>query len=596
MQSSSSSEGSGKESSGGSRGPHGRRHHREHGHGRHEGHHGSHHRGHHGGHDGEHSQEGGRGGWMKHREGRGEVKIAVAILCQDMNPYYQAVMVQLIKNAIRGGCKSKKGEFKRRHGGSKEKRKECFTSEKIKEVASELLKDKDKIIESIELVLTTLHEERAKMFPKNEENKEDAGMTKGPGAEMNFRGHRGFAREIADLITEWRHKGITDKEQQKEMAKKCLGKLRRERKKEMAKGAKKMVKKILSYELESTDRLYRKVIERVVTDAFIGYCHMKMATKRKKMLEMMKEGKFEMPEPKEGGEERRGGFGGRGGRGGWHHRGGWGGRMPRGPWGGHHMGPHMGPHMEGRDQKMLMRMMFQEFMLKKGLKFVLGYYKKVADDIKTCFEVVKGEVEGYFKESTSTEEYKMRAAGKIIAEIVSEALRVGGEKKSKEFYADCAKRYIKGCVTPCHKGCLKRCRKLVKSGLLLKGVKDKCVIGVASRWGAIACCQANGKAGCPETVCAEFINKWIDQFAPVVTEAIAVANEMDKELSKGSVEEVTKGKILGKFTFKYLTMNCPDGKFNKEDFKKFFKGLKEKMDKEYESMKMKCKEKPEETQ
>lgn len=575
MQSSSSSEDSGKERCGGSRGPHGRRYHRRHGH--HEG----------------HSQE--RDNWRKCREGRGEVSIGVAILCQDMNPYHQAVMVQLIKNAIRGGCKPQKEEFKKRHGASKERRKEFFTSEKVKEVANELLKDKDKIIESIELILEVLREERKKAMPAGEDVKQDKegeGVTKRFGSEMHFRGNKRFAKEIADLITEWRHKGITDKEQQREIVKKTMGKMRRNRKKEMARGAKKMVRKILSYELDCSDPLYRRVVERVVTDAFVGHCHMKMFHRRKKMFEMMKEGKFEMPqEPKEGEEEKQERHGGRGGR---HHRGRWGGRT-REAWGGP-MGHHMGPHMGGRGNKMFMRMMFQELMLKKGLKFVLGYYKKNAESIKTCFDVVKEVVEGCFKESEGTEEYKMRASGKVIAEIVSGALRAAGDKDSKEFYADYAKRYIKGCVTPCHKGLFKRCRKLVKSGLLLNGIKDKCVIGVASRWGAIACCQANGKAGCPEAVCAEFINKWIGQFTPIVIEAVAVANETAKELSKEPVEEQKGEKLLGKLTFGYLTMNCPDGKFDKEDFKKFMKGLKEKMDKEYESMKMKCKRKPEETQ
>eukprot|EP00826_Nyctotherus_ovalis_P048434 TRINITY_DN5708_c0_g1_i2.p1 TRINITY_DN5708_c0_g1~~TRINITY_DN5708_c0_g1_i2.p1 ORF type:complete len:575 (-),score=214.15 TRINITY_DN5708_c0_g1_i2:109-1833(-) len=557
--------------------------------GRHHGSKSPHRRGHHGksGRHGSRSHEKGKECWKifrEHKEGRGEVKVAVAIMCQDMQPIHQAVMARLIKAKLKGERKShKEEEHKKHHGGSKE-RKERFTAERVKEVTKELLKDKESIIESVELIMGVLHEERMKMFPQGEEAKVEEVKTL-------HHGHKRFAREVAELISEMRCKGITDKEQQKEMAKKSLEKMRKRHKKDMTRGTKKIVKKILFYELENCDPLYRKVVEGVVSDAFTAHCFMKMAHKRRKMVEMM--GKFEA-RTEEGEQTEFRGRGGMRGRGfggfrghGWRMHG-----MHEGPWG-HHMRGGPMEHFAGKHHgAKFMRTMFQDFMLKKGLKFVLCYYKENAEDMKACYEAAKGEVEAYFKAINKPEEYRTKAMSKALAEIISGALRDAGEdKKTKDFYVDYAQRYIKGCVTPCHKGCVKRCERLMKAGLRFDGAKDKTVIGVASRWGAVACCQANGKTGCSEDLCAEFSKKWIAAHLPVVAEAVATAKEMANELLSERFGEGKGERFIGMLTLKYLTMHCPDGKFNKDDFKKFMKERKEKVDKMFEKMKSKCKSK-----
>jgi len=547
-------------------GKHGRRYHRRHG--RHSG----------------GSQE--REHWKHTKEGKGEVEIAVAIMCQDMKPYHQSVIVHLVKNALKGKG-PKEEEQKERYRYHRRGKKKHFSSEQVKEIINEILKDKDKIVESIELILEVLSSERKKMYPKTEETKKCEGMKK--EGEMFEHGHKRFTKGIAELITEMRNQGVVDKEKQKEMAKRFFEKMRKRHKKSMTKGARKMTRKILYYELENFDELYKRVVEGVVSDAFAAHCFMKMARKHEKMREEMKEFKGETEKPEEGkteeserGEGRRGRGRGRG-RGYWHHRG-----EHRGGWGhwGHfgHFG-RRGHHM-GERGKGMMHMVFKDFMLKKGLEFIISYYKKNADDIKTCFEAIKECVDNHFKNSKIPEEHKMKVKAKVMSEIVSGALRAAGEKKSKEFYVDYAKRYIKGCVTLCHKECVKKCQKMAKLILLNNGIKDECVIGVASRWGAIGCCQANGKDGCPEAACTKFMNDWITKHLPIVTEAVSVANETGKELMMVPAEE---GKLIGILTLRYLTMECSDGKFNKEDFKKFLKEHKERMEKEFEAIKKECK-------
>lgn len=490
------------------------------------------------------SREGGKDFWkkfLKHkegkhkdkeREGKGEVKMAVSILCQDMQPLHQAVVTHLVRDALKG--KGPKEERRRDRKYSKERK--C-PAERVKEVTKEVLKNKEKIVETTDLIMGTIKES----MPKIEETKEKEGKLHG--------GYKRFAKETARMITKMWRKGITDKEQQKKLVQKYLAKTKRKHMKGMLKGAKEVVEKILFYEIESCDPLYRKAIEKVVADAFVTHCFLKMTVKRKEM----KEFKEKVEQKKEDGEKP------------WQHR---------------RRGPHFGRFMKG--EKMGGKKMIQEKLLKKGLKFVLNYYKANEENIKTCFEAIKPIIEEQFKDCKNT--------CRTGEEIISKALRAAGEeKKGKEFYVDFAKKYIKGCVTPCHKGCVKRCEGLVKAGLLFNGIKDKCVICIASRWGAIACCQVNGKNGCASAECADFIKKWITEHLPAVTEAAAIVDEMVKELSGLPLDSEMKAKFISKMTSQYLAMNCADGKLNKDDLKALLKKFKEGIDKTIEGIRAEAK-------
>ena len=474
--------------------------------------------------------------WKKFKKDKNEVNMAVAVMCQDMKPFHQAIVAQIIKDSLKGKrCrdKSPKEEYKRGRKHSKERK--FHSAEKVKEVAKEVLKTKEKIIETTELIMGVLKEQR---MPKMEETKSD-------GEEKFHHGHKRFAREVAAMILKMWKKGITDKEEQKKMAERFFEKMKKRRMKKMTKGTKRMVEKILFYDLESCDPVYRKVVESVVACGFATHCFLKMG-------EMKKGEKTE--EQKEG---EKGEF--------WHHRRGRGHfwkRFIRG---------------DDREEK------GHGFMLKKMLKFAMCYYKKNEENIKTCFEAVKGVVDEHFKEDKCC-----KKVCKTMSKIVSEALKE--EEKTKEFYVDFAKKYIKGLVTPCHKGCEKKCQKFFKVAMLLDGVKDKCVIDMASHWGAIACCQANGKTGCPEDSCAEFSKKWLASNLPIVTEAVAIAKEMEKEFADCPTTCGKGGKLICELVLKYLAMNCTDGKLNKDDLKAYLKAHKERMNKKLECMKAECKD------
>jgi hypothetical protein len=467
-----------------------------------------------------------------------EVKMAVAVMCQDMKPFHQAIVAQIIKASLRGKCchdKPLKEECKRGRGHSKERSQ--FSAEKVREVAKEVLKNKEKIIETTELIMGVLNEQR---MPKMEETKTDE-------EEKFYHGHKRFAKEVAVMILKMWKKGIANKEQQKKLAERCFEKMKKRQMKGMMRGTKRMVERILFYELENCDPVYRKVIETAVAEGFAIQCFLKMALKRKEMCEKKEEKTEE--QQKDDKEEF------------WRHRRGY------GHWKHFMKGDHRG----------------YKLILKKGLESAMCYYKKNAEKVKNCFEVVRGIVEEHFKEDKCC-----KKASKTMAKIVPAALHE--EKDTKEFYADFAKKYIKGFVTPCHKGCEKKCEKFFKVALLLNGVKDKCVIGIASHWGAIACCQANGKTDCVEDACAEFAKKWIADNLSKVTEAAAMAKEMEKEFADCPTAFGKGKRLVCELILKYLAMNCVDGKLNKEDLKGFLKTHKERLNKELECIKTECKD------
>lgn len=586
------------------------------------------------------------------KELKNEIKIAVTILCRDMKPFHQTVVIHLVKKALKKQLREERGKCKevpsgeeikeqpyeehhkeRHHGGHykgkhhgeghhkwrhERRREEDFhLTEMVKKAVKKVLENKDKLVETIDTIMEIFDCERKEMMSQTAQTKESEkeSCDKECRDKHHMYGHRRFAKEVAKLIMKMHKKGITKKEDQQEMAKKFIRKIRKGHMKDMKKAAKEVIKKILCYELEGCDPLYRKAVQKTITKAFVKHCFIKLSIKREKMHKMMKE--FE--ERSEGRPEGEPGGPRDPGMRPPHHMGGPRGHFMGGPMGHHMMGFGMGRHMMGPPsprmgmmcgphmmrgmgkfrKKMFMKTMFIGFMMKKGMKFVLEYYKKNEEAIKTCYDTVKELVVAYFKDMKQDDKCVMKAMRRVMADIVSGAIyEAGDEKKSKEFFINYAKKYIKGLLCPCKKKCIRKCKHLVKAGLLFNGVKDECVLHIASRWGAIACCQKNGKDGCPESVCAEFTTRWVSDHVPIVTQALEVAKEMKEEMMKECKEECpkkcgdkVKDRFMCKMIFKYLAMNCTDGKFDKEQFKAYIKEFKERMKKEREQMEKKFQEK-----
>lgn len=221
-----------------------------------------------------------------------------------------------------------------------------------------------------------------------------------------------------------------------------------------------------------------------------------------------------------------------------------------------------GPHGRKRGPGCIMKHM----MMTECSKFVLAFKHENCEFVKTCLPIVKAVVdEALGKCKCCPDEMKEKIAGKVVAKIY----RYLGPEVTKEQCVDFTKKYL-GTVTPCPKACVKRCRAGIKMAMRLNGVKDKCVLHVGCRWGAIMCCKANGHQGCSKDVCAEFAAKW----AKERTQDVVAAIEAIREIKKGCKECQCGGKfeymtIARKMVLSYLKLNCAEGKFNKEEFGKF---------------------------
>ena len=301
------------------------------------------------------------------------------------------------------------------------------------------------------------------------------------------------------------------------------------------------VTRILYYVTE--DPLYQKVAGKILTRSMVKLCHMKWAHHK-------------MTKPEDG-----------------KHCG-----------GEHAMMRGMG--MKGKFWKKKGKF-FKKKMMKEGVKFVLAYLKEVEESVRTLLGVV-----------TSVADEKMKADPtaccidhELVVKAVSECINeTDGEKKPNEYYVDFFKRYFRGYSCCCNKKCIKRCRKFFHIALLLNGFKDTCAIEVASRWGAIMCCQTNGKKGCVETDCAEFAAKWIKDFCPIVLEAMKTYNETVEECKEEGDKkgEFRKQRIARRMILRYLKLNCVDGKFDKENFKGYVKERKEMRTTRWEKYGQKC--------
>ncbi len=206
------------------------------------------------------------------------------------------------------------------------------------------------------------------------------------------------------------------------------------------------------------------------------------------------------------------------------------------------------------------------------LRFASRYMADIHDEIGICTPAVADVVKQTLKDCTKygSDAKKDKLTGKIVALCM---MCAAGEKKTGEYYADVARRYIKGCVACCPKECICCCRRYPKMAMRIAGVKDKCVLHVGKRMGAVMCCQKFGAEGCPKDKVAEFATKWTKEFAPAVEEAVKAAREMFKDEAAEHGEYMVMFKIR-KMSLMYLQLFCQDGKFNKEDFRAHIEKMK----------------------
>lgn len=66
---------------------------------------------------------------------------------------------------------------------------------------------------------------------------------------------------------------------------------------------------------------------------------------------------------------------------------------------------------------------------------------------------------------------------------------------------------------------------------------------------------------------AEFLGKWAKDFHSILEEAAEILRELTKERMEQYGEYNVK-KMIGKVVGRYILMNCPEGKWNKEELRK----------------------------
>ena len=504
-----------------------------------------------------------------------EIRIAIAVIGADFNILQQGIMYHVIKNALKRGknmckdkCKDKcKEECKdkcKTECAKKTKdcgKGECEFMKKVKCITKKFLVcKKDKLLQKMQLAFDTFT--KVKGIPV-------------PPADRPMPPKK-FLKKVAKLMFKIYKKGLCTKESQEEYAEKFWNKDSKKHIKKMKKKTKEIVKKILYYECGDIDEEAKPGIARALTYASVGFATMK----------------FHMPPPppphheekKEGpphGEKKEGPPCGPCG--------------PCGPFGffgppfpflgppppGHHGPcgpPPPPPHFGGKKGHKFMKHIFEKFLIMSITKYGVDFIKENKEIAKTCLALAKPEIEAYLKDNPPFSCCcPKKLANKLLKKVIAQAILVSlGEKKTDEFYTELIKNYIKGNACYCDKKCLKSCRKLAKVGLLFNGVKSKCQLRVASRWASLMCCQVNGKDGCPKVVCAEYLNKWIKDYIPVVEEGFKALDEFKEEIKdKTKPEEFHKEipgkkfmcKVMSKLLLRYLKMYCRDCKFNKDDFK-----------------------------
>ncbi len=501
-----------------------------------------------------------------------EIEVAVSVLCADWDPLNQDIMKQILLDMVKRTCKGKCEDFECQctekgctcecpcicKGDAEDKCKEtcsCGCKEPKESSICQCLTKGTDFIEHVKKLIKGFvghcKDEVFKMIQVALDSfKRIKGMPLPPVGEGKW-GKR-LSKAVAKLTYKMHKKGFDQKENWEKIAEKFWTKRSDRRIKRMKKKAKKFSLKVLYYMTDGCDFLYQKVAGKTLTRALLKLWGMKWLH-RMKHKEEKKEAKAE--------EAKRG--------------------PPFGMGMGMGMGIGMGRKFGGGFWKKGMKWCFKKHLIREGSKFAMEYLSANQENIRTCLSVAKDLVENYYKDQKA--QTPAEARRKVLEKIVAEAVfKAGGEKKPNEFFADFTKRYLRGAVSTCDKKCVKCCRKMFKLALMLNGVKDQCVVHIASRWGAIMCCQAHGKIGCPKQACADFAAKWIKDFAPLVSEAVNTMHEAMKETAGEEGEkfcEYQKKKMGRRMVLKYLEMNCVEGKLDKEHFKSTMKECKEAMKK-----------------
>lgn len=223
------------------------------------------------------------------------------------------------------------------------------------------------------------------------------------------------------------------------------------------------------------------------------------------------------------------------------------------------------------------------------VKFAATYLRDMHDQILASLAPVKEAVYSSFKDCPEYNEYRKR---KLTAKIVAWSVTASyGDKKPAEFYADFARRYIKGATACCSKKCVRCCRKYPKMAMRLLGIADKDVLHVGRRLGALMCCQQCGLKGCSKEATADFAGKWAKEFAPVVTDAVKAGREVMDEYFKDNkdVGDYIKTRKMRRMVLKYLQMtHGGDKKFDREGLKGFIRDIEERKKKFVEHYGKEC--------
>jgi len=214
---------------------------------------------------------------------------------------------------------------------------------------------------------------------------------------------------------------------------------------------------------------------------------------------------------------------------------------------------------------------------RKCLKQMSGHMvhewmKTYGEMCKMAIPIAKEIVENKFKECNAQDPvYCVKMIGKIVKHVMFGCYN---ENKDKAAIETAVKKYCAGMLTACNKACLKECRRRVKTGLqLLGGIYDHKALYIGARWGGLVCCKAHCKEGCKREMCAEFTKKWIQENKDTLLEAVKAGNELINECKELGNNEFLKCRIMTQGTLWYLKFNQQPGKFNRDDFKKFWDNL-----------------------
>lgn len=417
-------------------------------------------------------------------------------------------------------CKSAEGEVcKKEKGKSKESEESCARLKDIKHLVKQVfVSEKERTLMMMQTALDTFAKVKGK--PVSQESHEP---------------HNWFVKGVVKLMCKMYKKNAFTKEAQEKMGEKFWEKGGSKYLKKMKRKVKNLAKKAVFYNCEGCEKSAQKGVAKAILRAIWGICMAKSICP--KLAECKKEGEGKKEEST---------------------------CKPCGSTG------------------FVNKKYMKKFLAEGAARFAGQFIQDNKEIILTCSKVVKEAVDAYFTDNPPhgyIDKFKSKLISKIIARCI---ILSGGEKKIESFYAEIAKRFIIGTAHPCSKKCFKSCRKLATTGLTFNGVTGSCKLHLASHWAALMCCHTNGKIGCPKEICTEFFSKWIKDFMPLVEEALKAMEELKeecKECKEHSMGEWMKCKITSKIVLEYLRLYCPDGKFNKEDFKKSMKEGKEIMKK-----------------